>query len=214
MAKLLFFPETIHEWLATENNSKTIQNNSRMFSYEKEIEQAVKQVVIGPNEPIEEAAKQVAIQPSQPTEVQQEKPKIRFKPTIKQLSWLIRFFNFVLIPAITLYCLTILFGLKISLLGRLGGINHISRAFFLSLLTLVLILPWQMFFGPVIAGVLFTPNELIIRCEAVKTSGLFGTFFHYLRFTGYWFLTVLILVFSYIRTIRWSKAMLRRLEVV
>lgn len=41
------------------------------------------------------------------------------------ISWLIRVLNFVLIAAAVLYCLTILFSLKVSLLGRLGGINHI-----------------------------------------------------------------------------------------
>lgn len=202
-------------WVKTDDETKS---ESAVIAAEqtKEIEKAVKQVVIEPSEPIKEAAKQVAGQPNEPTEAapQEQKAKFHFKPTIKQLSWLIRFFNFVLIPAATLYCLTILFGLKVSLLGRLGGINHISRSFFLSLLTLVLILPWQRFFGGVIAGAIYTPAELLSRCGAVQTSGLFGTIFYYLRFTGYWLVVLLLFVFSYIRSIRWSKAMLRRLEVM
>lgn len=202
-------------WVKTDDKAKS-ESPAVSAEQTKEIEQAAKQVVIGPNEPIEEAAKQVVGLPSQPAEAvtQQEKSKFHFKPTIKQLSWMIRFFNFVLIPAVVLYCLTILFGLKVSLLGRLGGINHISRAFFLSLLTLVLILPWQRFFGGVIAGAIYTPAELLSRCGAVETSGLFGTIFYYLRFTGYGLVVFLLLIFSYIRSIRWSKAVLRRLEVM
>jgi hypothetical protein len=37
------------------------------------------------------------------------------------LAWLVRFVNFVTIPIAMLYCLTILFSLKISLVGRLAG---------------------------------------------------------------------------------------------
>ena len=65
------------------------------------------------------------------------------------LEWTVRFLNFILVPVAILYCLSLLFSLKISLLGRLGGINHISRAFFISLTFLVLLLPWQELFGPV-----------------------------------------------------------------
>jgi hypothetical protein len=37
---------------------------------------------------------------------------------------------------------------------------------------------------------------------------------HYLRFTGLWLLVVLLLVLSQIRSARWAKTILRRLEVV
>ena len=67
-----------------------------------------------------------------------------------------------------MYCLSLLFSLKVSLMGRLGGINHISRAFFLSLAMFVLVLPWQKFFSGVVAGVIFTPDELLNRFEAMQ----------------------------------------------
>jgi hypothetical protein len=36
----------------------------------------------------------------------------------------------------------------------------------------------------------------------------------YLRFTGYWLLVLLLLLAAQIRSMRWAKATLRRLEVV
>jgi len=168
---------------------------------------------------IEKAAEQVAAEPNQPAEAAPQKPGTEkaaavFYITARQLSGLVRFFNFVLIPAAILYCLTLLFSLKVSLLGRLGGINHISRAFFLSLAFVVLLLPWQRFFAGVVVGAMYTPEELFNSCTAVQTGSIFGTVFYYLRFTGYWLLVLLLLIFAQLRSSRWAKAILRRLEVI
>ncbi len=170
-------------------------------------------------ENIKKAAEQVAAAPDKPTEAapQQPKPKPakhRFGIEFKHLVWLIRFVDFVLILAAVLYCLTILFSLKISLVGRLGGINHICRAFFLSLVFLVLLLPWQKFFGGVVTGAIYTPRELARWYTVETTGGIFGIVAYYLRFTGYWLLVLLLLIFSHIRSSRWAKAILRRLEVI
>jgi hypothetical protein len=136
-----------------------------------------------------------------------------FGVTFEHLVWLIRFANGVLILTATLYLLTVLFSLKVSLIGRLGGINHISRAFFLSLIMLVLLLPWQRFFGSVVLGAMYTPAELVEWCTT-EIDGIFGIVIHYLRFTGYWILVFLLLMFSQLRSSRWAKAILRRLEVI
>ena len=177
-------------------------------------EKQIKQWVEKPNK-IETAAKQVAADPTQPTEAApQQQTSPLFGITFKHLSWLIRFVNFVLIPTAILYCLTILFSLKVSLMGRLGGINHISRAFFLSLAFLVLLLPWQRFFGGVVAGAMYTPSELVRWYTVETTGGIFGIIFYYLRFTGYWLLVLLLLIFAQLRSARWAKATIRRLEVV
>ena len=163
---------------------------------------------------INESAKQVTAEPNQPTEAApQQKTSPLFDIKFKQLSWLIRFVNFVLIPTAILYCLTMLFSLKVSLMGRLGGINHISRAFFLSLLMLVLLLPWQRFFADVVFGAIYTPGELLTSCTA-ETRSIFGTAFHYYRFTGHWLLVLLLLILSQLRSMRWAKAILRRLEII
>ncbi|MFH1370485.1 MAG: hypothetical protein ABII09_04285 [Planctomycetota bacterium] len=135
-----------------------------------------------------------------------------FYPRQNHISAIVRFLNFVLIPSALLYCLTMLFSFKVSLIGRLGGINHIARAFFLSLLFLVLLLPWQLLFAPVFAGAMFTPSELINACQAQKTPLAYVSMF--LRFTGYWLLVLLLLLFAQIRSMRWARATLRRLEVI
>jgi len=167
---------------------------------------------------VQEAAKQVAAEPNEAAEPaaeqQVEKKLARFSLKMDHLVWVIRFLNFLVIPVAILYCLTMLFSLKVSLLGRLGGINHISRAFFLSLLAVVLLLPWQVLFDGVVKGVLFTPQELISEHTAVSGSDLFSTALYYLRFVVYWLFEVLLFILAQIRSARWAKAILARLEVV
>jgi hypothetical protein len=174
-------------------------------------------------ENIKKAAEQVAAAPNKPAEAAPQQPqpklaKLRFRIEFKHLAWLIRLVDFVLVFAAMLYCLTMLFSLKVSLLGRLGGINHIARAFFLSLVFLVLLLPWQIpwqkFFAGEIVGAIYTPGELLSSFAALKDSGIFYKTFYYLRFSGYWLVVLLLLIFSYIRSSRWAKAILRRLEVI
>jgi hypothetical protein len=165
-----------------------------------------------PNQPAEGLSKD----PNQPVEEAVQEGKqggslfgIRFK----HLAWFIRFVNFVVVPAAVLYCLTILFTLKVSLLGRLGGINHICRAFFLSLVMVVLLLPWQQVFDGVVGGVVYTADELAGSCAAER-CGIFASVLYYLRFVGYWVLVMALLVLSQLRSSRWTKATLRRLEVI
>ncbi|MHC4462144.1 MAG: hypothetical protein ACYS6W_10150 [Planctomycetota bacterium] len=175
--------------------------------------------VVKDSEEIKEAAEKVTGEPNQPTEAapqppEQQKKSPLFEMTPERLAWVIRFVNFVLILVAILYCLTMLFALKVSLLGRLGGINYICRAFFLSLVFVVLLLPWQRFFAGVVFGAMYTPDELLSRCTAAEDYRIFGIILHYLRFTGFWLLVLLLLIFSQLHSGRWSKAILRRLEIV
>jgi hypothetical protein len=133
--------------------------------------------------------------------------------TFEFLSWIIRVTNAVLILTATLYCLSMLFSLKVSMLGRLGGINHISRAFFLSLFMLILLLPWQRIFGSMVPGAIYTPEELL-EWFSSKNGDVLDKVIYYLRFSGYWLLIMLLLILSQIRSIRWGKAILRRLEII
>lgn len=171
-------------------------------------------------EKIKEAAEKVTGEPNQPAEAaaerqpEQQQKSPFFEITFERLASVIRFVNFVLILTAILYCLTMLFSLKVSLLGRLGGINHIARAFFLSLVFVVLVLPWQRFFAGVVVGAMYTPDELLSRCAAARDYHIFDTILHYLRFTGYWLLVLLLLIFSQLSSGRWAKAILRRLEVM
>ena len=172
---------------------------------ESRIKQAAKDITAEPNF----QSKQVWAEPNQP---QKGSINMPIKPKAKHIKAIVRFLDFFLIPASMLYCLTMLFSFKVSLISRLGGINHIARAFFLSLLFVVLLLPWQILFAPVFAGAMFTSTELINACQAEKTPIALVCF--YLRFTGYWLLVVLLLLFAQLRSMRWARATLRRLEVV
>jgi hypothetical protein len=175
----------------------------------KQIEEAATRAAKEANEPAGDA--------NQPAGAKVQEPRRGIRSllhiTYGCLNKVIRFVDALLILAATLYCLTILFGLKLSLIGRLGGINHICRAFFLSLVMLVLLLPWQMLFANLVVGAIYTPDELAKWCTTERT-GIFCTIIHYLRFTGYWAVVVLLLIFSQVRTSRWTKSILRRLEVI
>jgi hypothetical protein len=133
--------------------------------------------------------------------------------SFEKLAQVIRFVNAVLVLTATLYCLTLLFGLKVSMHGRLGGINHICRAFFLSLILLILLLPWQRVFGNMVIGAIYTPDELAQWCSK-EAENIFDLILYYLRFTGFGALILLLLIFSQIRSVRWAKAILRRLEII
>jgi len=175
------------------------------------IQKAASQVVPEPT-----ARQPVAAEPNVAPSKKPQETGLFSAIKFKHLAWVIRLLDFVLILSAILYCLTMLFSLMVSLLGRLGGINHISRAFFLSLLFLILLLPWQKLFGSAVKGAIYTPNELAswIQWSTAGTSGIFQAALYYLRFTGYWVLVMLLLVFSMLRSNRWTKATLHRLEVI
>jgi ABC-type multidrug transport system fused ATPase/permease subunit len=166
---------------------------------------------------IKQAAEKVAAEPNQPDAAAQQQTsksiRFAFKLKTRHVRGLVRFLNFITIPLAALYCLTMLFCLKVSLLGRLGGISHISRAFFLSLLFFVFLMPWQVVFKGPVLGAMYMPSELLDSCGA-KAGNIFCTVLYYLRFTGYWLLVMLFLIFSYVRSYRWAKTTLRRLEVI
>ncbi len=121
--------------------------------------------------------------------------------------------NGILIVAVVLYVLAMFFNLIVSLVGRLGGIRHISRAFFLSVIVLVLVIPWQTVVGSRVPGVLYTLPELL-DWMAGKNESLFNTVMYYLRFSGYWLAFLLLALICQLRSARWTKSILRRLEII
>jgi len=135
--------------------------------------------------------------------------------SFETLSWVIEIANTVLIISSMLYVLTVVFSLKVSLIGKLGGINHISRAFFLSMIMFILLLPWQKVavFEGMVMGAIYTPCELA-KAFAQDRTEIFDIVLFYLRFSGFWLLIFLLLLLSQLRTCRWTRAILRRLEVV
>ena len=167
-------------------------------------EASIREIIGEPNEPDKKAAAQ-----------EKTKGDSIFAITFEKMTVVLHFVNALLILTSILYCLTMLFSLKISLLGRLGGINHICRAFFLSLLFLILLLPWQSIFGSFVIGAMYTPAELAKGYTShSNSSGMLPNVLYYLRFTGYWAFIVLLLLFSQLRSARWARAILRRLEII
>ena len=139
--------------------------------------------------------------------------KSLFGVGFKHLAMGIRIVNAILTFAAILYCLTVLLALKILLVGRLGGINHICRAFFLSLIMILLLLPWQRIFCGVVIGAIYTPCEMM-KWVSAGTGTIFDIILFYLRFSGFWLLILLLLICSQLRSGRWTKTILRRLEVI
>jgi hypothetical protein len=133
--------------------------------------------------------------------------------TFDRLTRIIELVNGILVIAAALFCMAMFFSLMVSLIGRLGGINHISRAFFLSLIMAVLVLPWQKVLGMSVPGVVYTPSELITWLST-KTDTTLSTAVYYLRFFGYWLVVTLLLLMSQLRSARWTKSILRRLEII
>ena len=141
----------------------------------------------------------------------------KLRPNIKCLGQMVKLVNFTLITAGTLYCLVLLMCVKISLTGRLGGLRHISRAFLLSLFALVFMMPWQIAFDGVIAGSIFTPHELF--CEGGIVSGnpvldAYKIIMYYLRFVGLWLVVIVLLITAQFRSMRWTRATLKRLGII
>jgi hypothetical protein len=193
---------------APEELQQSKEAANKPLTQTEKIQQAAKQAAADSNQSLAAPASSAGEQ----TKLKKLLPHLNIK--IRHLTWLIRAADWLLILTATLYCLTLLFTLKISLLGRLGGINHISRAFFLALIFALLLLPWQKFFGGIIVGAMFTPAELLDAYAAAETRAIIGTVFYYLRFTGYWLIAFLVLISAQLRSIRWAKATLRRLEVI
>ena len=137
------------------------------------------------------------------------------KITFDHVMRMIDVVNGLLIVAMILYCLAMFFSLVVSLIGRLGGINHISRAFFLALIALVLVLPWQRLLESSVIGMIYTPGELVPWfADKMENGGLMRSGLYYLRFFGYWLIVGLLIILAQSRSARWTQAILRRLEII
>jgi len=136
------------------------------------------------------------------------------KPNFGHLARTIDVVNGILIVTAALYCMAMFFSLMVSLIGRLGGINHISRAFFLSLIMVVLVVPWQRLLESSVIGVVYTPSDLVTWFTAKSEGGIVRTVLYYLRFSGYWLVVMLLVIMSQTRSAHWTKSILRRLEII
>jgi hypothetical protein len=132
-------------------------------------------------------------------------------PNTEQAVVIVKVCNFILIVASCAYTLALLMSVKISLAGRLGGISHISRGFFRSMFAFVFVLPWQECFDGVVAGAIYTPDELFGMAEVVKDLNVTELVFYYFRFSGLWVIVVVLLILAQMSTIKWSRVILKRL---
>ena len=148
------------------------------------------------------------------TEEKETKPSKIPRPACRHIAYMVKACNFVLIIAVFLYCITLFMSIKISLTGRLGGINHISRAFFLSIFAFALLLPWQCCFPYVIRGAIYRPAELLCGQTLTAGTSMICGVFCYLRFTGLWLIVVLLLICAQLRSRKWTQATLRRLGIL
>jgi hypothetical protein len=103
---------------------------------------------------------------------------------------------------------------KISLAGRLGGLNHISRAFFRSLYALVLLVPWQVCFKGVLVGGLYMPGELLCSPAPMWGGSYTVLSLYWLRFGVLWLVIFFLITGAQCRSRKWSKAVLRRLGIM
>jgi hypothetical protein len=138
----------------------------------------------------------------------------KFVPKYEYACIVIRVCNFVLIITATIYCLILLMSVKISLVGRLGGISHISRAFFLSLIALIILLPWQALFSGIALGGIYVPAELFSKMTLTDESTILCKVLYFARFTGMWGISMLLLLAAQARSAKWSKTTLRRLGML
>ena len=136
------------------------------------------------------------------------------RPACRQMFCIIGVCNCVLFVAVILFSLNLLMSLKISIVGRLGGINDIARAFILSLFLLVLIVPWQVCLPDTVVGAIYTADELFCADSVPCTGPLADCIFYFGRFTGLWAVVTILLLAAQVRSIRWSKAVVRKLRIL
>ncbi|MBC8379796.1 MAG: hypothetical protein H8E62_11560 [Planctomycetes bacterium] len=158
-------------------------------------------------------AEQVAVEPETATDSELDVAAL-FGIPCRTAKVLVVVCNFFVLTGAVLYSLVLLMCLKISLTGRLGGINHIARAFFISLFLLIVLIPWQRILPGVLIGAVWLPGELLCGgWELIKSSAFWKVLF-YLRFVGLWVLAMWLLLWTQVRSGKWARATLRRLGVV
>ena len=144
---------------------------------------------------------------AEPAEESRNPQLFGYNVTFEHLTSVVHITTIILVFTSVLYAMIMYFGLGVSFKGGLGGLGHIGGALFMSLIIFVLLVPWQKFFGSIVMGATFTPNELVRWCTT-DISDTLGMALLYLRFTGYWTLVLLLLLLAQLRSFRWTKAIL------
>ncbi|HPY76323.1 MAG TPA: hypothetical protein PLQ45_00640 [Anaerohalosphaeraceae bacterium] len=166
---------------------------------------------------VEQAAQEVTEEARAAQAAEEAKEPIdwnRFKLPVRAGWALIGGLNFLVLFFAVLYVLILLITLKVSLVSRLGGISHITRAFFISLFFLLFLFPWQCIIPRVMIGAVYLPSELLCVFPSKAEDSGFWRVLMYLRFVGLWALSVWLLLWSALRSGRWYRATQRRLGIM
>lgn len=206
MVKMPGAPVDLNVNVETENNE--ILKNSEPNSVETAIAMAVKKVTQDSNDPNKVAKVTVTAEKEKTSETGN-----MFSIDYFYIAKAIRVCNFILFLSVVLYSLILAFSLKVSLVGRLGGMNHISRAFISSLFVLVFIFPWQKYVGPVCVGSIYLPVELKQAIMGKGDLNIFGLILYYVRFALWPIIVFLLMLSAQRRTAKWSNATLKRLGI-
>ncbi|MBN1764351.1 MAG: hypothetical protein JW860_03760 [Sedimentisphaerales bacterium] len=123
--------------------------------------------------------------------------------------------NYSLVFASVVYCLILLMGMKLALTGQMGSLTDLTKAFFLSLILVVLIVPWLEAFSRQFSVALFSYKEIITQCRLIKeTNDWWDNLLYYGRFIVLWFLALLVLILAHWRSGRAAKRIKRRLTSI
>lgn len=160
-----------------------------------------------PKMQVRKAANTAATELGELAKAEQQLKRYTSMITFEHLASVIRVANTLLVLASALFTLTIFYTMSVWP----GGQNHICRAFYLSLVMLLLLLPWQIAFASTGLGVICTPSELAKLCTA-DTSAKSGELFLYLRFIGNSAVAVILLFLAQARSFRWRRTIMQRIE--
>jgi hypothetical protein len=114
-----------------------------------------------------------------------------------------------------LYCLTLLGGVNLAIVGRFNGLADSSKAFFLSLVLMVLIVPWTRVFDPAIFVTLYSYRQLAENYLTLHQHqpDLSAYVAYYARFVGLWAVSFIVLLTTYFCSRRSAKTALVEIEV-
>lgn len=135
------------------------------------------------------------------------------KPNRQIVAAVIKVCNFALLLFSVMYCLSLLMIIKISLCGSLGGLEHISRAFFSSLFLVIIIIPWQLYLDGCLVGIVYAPCELFKGVCSEKGPSEIAEILYYLRFCGLWLLGLITLCVANSRAGKWFRIAQKRLGI-
>ena len=136
-----------------------------------------------------------------------------FGITFNQITIALYITNTILLISSIFYVIIIFFCLSVSLSTALGGLRYISRSFFFGLLAFVLLVPWQIYFKPILFGAVFMPSELA-NLQYNDSIQNVNVLWLYLRFVGYWTIIMLILIRSQIYSSQWTKSIFGKIEEI